>query len=206
MTTQKADSSRAGLDFWVQKEEPAKKEDPAKTARDRLLQKISQETDLPALGSSVSRVVQMTSSDDEAVRNLAHFILSDVALTQKILRIANTVFYRTASSTPVTTVSKAIFLLGFDTVKTNALAMLLVDKMSTRHAQSVRTELNHALCASIVGREMARRAQYKDAWLPPMTIRCTPRSQVWWRRAAIRLPRHRPRCWAAVSMPSRMRC
>lgn len=164
MTTHKSDSSRAGLDFWVQKEEPAKKEEqPAKTARDRLLQKISQETDLPALGSSVSRVVQMTSSDDEAVRNLAHFILSDVALTQKILRIANTVFYRTAASTPVTTVSKAIFLLGFDTVKTNALAMLLVDRMSSRHAQSVRVELNHALCASIVGREMARRSQFKDA-------------------------------------------
>lgn len=163
MATYKSDSSSGGLEFWVQKEEPAQAEESASTARDRLLQKISQETDLPALGSSVSRVVQMASSDDEAVRNLAHFILSDVALTQKILRIANTVFYRSASSTPVTTVSKAIFLLGFETVKTNALAMLLVDRMSSRHAQSVRTELNHALCASIVGREMARRSQFKDA-------------------------------------------
>lgn len=132
-------------------------------ARDRLLQKISVEADLPALGSSVSRVVQMASSDDEAVRNLAHFILSDVALTQKILRLSNTVTYRTASGTPVTTVSKAIFLLGFDTVKTSALAMLLVDGMGRKHAKSVRNELAHALCASIVGREMARRSQYKDA-------------------------------------------
>lgn len=138
-------------------------DDSAAKARDRLLQKISAEADLPALGSSVSRVVQMASSDDEAVRNLAHFILSDVALTQKILRIANTVSYRTASGTPVTTVSKAIFLLGFDTVKTSALAMLLVDGMSSKHAKSVRTELAHALCASIVGREMARHSQYKDA-------------------------------------------
>ncbi|TFW10160.1 HDOD domain-containing protein [Oxalobacteraceae bacterium OM1] len=104
----------------------------------------------------------MASTDDEAVRNLAHFILSDVALTQRVLRIANTVSYRTASGTPVTTVSKAIFLLGFDTVKTAALAMLLVDGMSGRHAQSVRRELSHALCASIIGREMARRAQFKD--------------------------------------------
>lgn len=133
------------------------------SARDRLLQKISAEADLPALGSSVSRVVQMTSSDGEAVKNLAHFILSDVALTQKILRISNTVCYRTASGTPVTTVSKAIFLLGFDTVKTSALAMLLVDGMSSRNAKSVRNELSHALCASIVGREMARRGQYRDA-------------------------------------------
>lgn len=133
------------------------------SARDRLLAKISGETDLPALGSSVSRVVQIASSDDEAVRALAHFILSDVAMTQKILRVANTVFYRNASSAPVTTVSKAIFLLGFDTVKTSALAMLLVDGMSHRHAKSVHNELAHALCASIVGREIARRSQFKDA-------------------------------------------
>ncbi|HZW12344.1 MAG TPA: HDOD domain-containing protein [Noviherbaspirillum sp.] len=134
-----------------------------RSARNRLLQKIGEESDLPALGSSVSRVVQMTSSDDEAVRNLAHFILSDVALTQKILRIANTVTYRTASGTSVTTVSKAIFLLGFDTVKTIALAMLLVDSMPGKHAKSVRNELGHALCASIIGREMASRSQFKNA-------------------------------------------
>ena len=135
----------------------------ALSARERLLEKISGETDLPALGGSVSRVVQIASSDDEAVRALAHFILSDVAMTQKILRVANTVFYRNASGTPVTTVSKAIFLLGFDTVKTSALAMLLVDGMPRRHASSVHNELAHALCASIVGREIARRSQFKDA-------------------------------------------
>lgn len=137
-------------------------EDVAKV-RDRLLQKISAEADLPALGSSVSRVVQMASSDDEAVRDLAHFILSDVALTQKILRIANTVSYRTASGRQVTTVSKAIFLLGLETVKTAALAMLLVDRLAKTHAQSVRSELLLALTASMIGREMARRSQHKDA-------------------------------------------
>jgi HD-like signal output (HDOD) protein len=105
----------------------------------------------------------MASSDDEAVRDLARFILSDVALTQKVLRIANTVTYRTASGSPVTTVSKAIFLLGFESVKTAALAMILVDRLSSRHAKAVRSELSQALCASIVGREMARRSQFKDA-------------------------------------------
>ncbi|HYD58769.1 MAG TPA: HDOD domain-containing protein [Noviherbaspirillum sp.] len=138
-------------------------ENKTTNALESLLRKITAATDLPALGSSVSRVVQMTSSDDEAVKNLAHFILSDVALTQKILRISNTVCYRTASGTPVTTISKAIFLLGFDTVKTAALAMLLVDGMKGKNAKSVRNELSHALCSSIVGREIARRSHFKDA-------------------------------------------
>lgn len=136
----------------------------ASTTRDALLQKFGSDVDLLALGSSVSRVVQLASADDEATRTLAYGILSDVALTQKILRLANTVFYRTASSTPVTTISRAIFLLGFDTVKTSALAMMLIDGLaSNKHAQSVRRELTEALCASLVGREMARRSQYQGA-------------------------------------------
>ncbi|MBC7502625.1 MAG: HDOD domain-containing protein [Herminiimonas sp.] len=137
--------------------------DEALDARDRLLVKISSDHDLPTLGTSVSRVVQLASSDDEAVRNLAYFVLSDVALTQKILRLANTVHYRTASGASVTTISKAIFLLGFDTVKTSALAMMLVDRMSGKHATSLRAELSQALSASVVGRELARRSHFKDA-------------------------------------------
>ncbi|RJG04175.1 HDOD domain-containing protein [Noviherbaspirillum sedimenti] len=132
--------------------------------RDELLEKISANGNLPALGSSVSRVVQLASSDDEAVRNLAHFIMSDVALTQKILRISNAACFRShASSSPVTTISKAIFLLGFDTVKTCALGMLLVDRMPGSRAAGVRGELLHALSASMFGRELARRSQHRDA-------------------------------------------
>lgn len=132
-------------------------------ARDRLLRKIAEDTDLPALGSSVARVVQLASSDEDSVRELAHFVLSDVGLTQKVLRLSNTVVYRTASGVPVTTISRAIFLLGFDTVKTSALAILLVDSMKGKHAQSVRAELGFALSASVIGREIARRSHFKDA-------------------------------------------
>ncbi|HEV7856583.1 MAG TPA: HDOD domain-containing protein, partial [Herminiimonas sp.] len=132
-------------------------------ARDRLLNIISGDTNLPALGSSIARIVQLASSDDESVRDLAYLVLSDVGLSQKILRLSNIVYYRTVSGKPVTTISKAIFVLGFDVVKTSALAMLLVEGMSGKRAQSVRVELAHALCASIVGREMARRSHYKDS-------------------------------------------
>jgi len=148
-------SSPPPLGFWA--------DDDVFGARNRLLQSIGEGTDLPALGSAISRVVQMASSNDEAVRELAYFVLSDVALTQKILRIANTVVYRSYSGAPVTTISKAIFMLGFDTVKTCALAMLLVDSMSGNRALSVRAELSQALSASIFGREMARRSHFKDA-------------------------------------------
>jgi HD-like signal output (HDOD) protein len=132
--------------------------------RTALLNKVCGDEDMFALGSSVARVVQMASSDDEGTHALAYYVLSDVALTQRILRLANTVKYRTASGTAVTTISRAISLLGFDNVKTTALAMLLVDALaSSEHAYSVRLELEASLCASLVGREMARHSFYQGA-------------------------------------------
>lgn len=132
--------------------------------RAALLNKVCGDEDMFALGSSVARVVQMASSDDQGTHDLAYYVLSDVALTQRILRLANTVKYRTASGTSVTTISRAIALLGFDNVKTTALAMLLVDALgSSDHVYSVRVELEASLCASLVGREMARHSFYQGA-------------------------------------------
>ncbi|MGV3742195.1 MAG: HDOD domain-containing protein [Burkholderiaceae bacterium] len=125
--------------------------------RDAFLQKLDKEIDLPAMGSAVAHVVQLASSDDQAVQDLAYYVLSDVALTQKILRLANTVQYRAVSGGQVTTVSRAIFLLGFETVKTTALAMLLVERLANlQHSHAVSAELKRAMCASVIGREMAR--------------------------------------------------
>ncbi|MDR3391560.1 MAG: HDOD domain-containing protein [Sulfuriferula sp.] len=137
--------------------------DSVAVRRKQLLQKIQEDPALPALGVAVSQVVQIASSTNEAVHSLANFILSDVALTQKVLSMANTVGYRTASGAPVTTISKAIFLLGFDAVRTIALTMLLVEGMTGKSARSVRMELVQSLGASLVGRELARRSTFKDA-------------------------------------------
>lgn len=133
--------------------------EPASQVRERLLKKFASDVDLLSLGIAIARVVELASSEDEATQNLTYYVLSDVALTQKILRLANTVFYRNVASTPVTTVSRAIFLLGFDTVKTTALALLLVDNLSNRkHAEAIRKELVQSLCASLIGRELSRQS------------------------------------------------
>jgi len=143
---------------------PADGAPDGRRVRAALLNKVAGDEAMFALGSSVGRVVQMASSDDQGTHDLAYYVLSDVALTQRILRLANTVKYRTASGTAVTTISRAIALLGFDNVKTTALAMLLVDALaSSEHAYSVRVELEASLCASLVGREMARHSFYQGA-------------------------------------------
>lgn len=137
---------------------------PARPVRGPLLKKLCGDENVFALGVSVARVVQLIDSDDGGTQDLAYYVLSDAGLTQKVLRLANTPQYRTKAGTPVTTISRAISLLGFDNVKASALAMMLVDTLiNTHQEQSVRTELEAALCASLVGREMARTGPYQGA-------------------------------------------
>lgn len=141
----------------------AVKRDGTKTLRDHLVGTVTDDPDLPALGSSITRIVQLSSSDDQSIQQLAYFVLSDVALTQKILRLSNSVAFRSVSNKVNTSITKAIFLLGFNSVKTCALAMLLVDSMSGKRAEHVRTELIHALAASMISRELVKISSFKDA-------------------------------------------
>ena len=145
-------------------ETPSPSSADTRRVRASLMSKVCGDDDMFALGTSIAAVVQMASSDDQGTHDLAYYVLSDVALTQRILRLSNTATYRTMSGTNVTTISRAISLLGFDNVRATALGMLLVDALSNSdHAMSVRTELEASLCASLVGREMARHSHYQGA-------------------------------------------
>jgi len=130
--------------------------------RAALMSKLSGTERMFSLGGSITRVIGMGYSDDQGSADLAYYVVADVALTQRILRLSNTVQYRTLSNTPVTTISRAISLLGFDNVRAAALAMLLVDALDVAE-HGVRVELEASLCASLVGREMAHHSTHPGA-------------------------------------------
>ncbi|MCE7913097.1 MAG: HDOD domain-containing protein [Nitrosomonas sp. PRO4] len=129
--------------------------------KEMLLSAVNDDPNLPSLGGSLSYIIRLSSSEDESLRQLSHFILSDVSLAQKILSLSNSISFRSSSARVITSITKAIFLLGFDTVKTCALTILLVDGMMTgKRADYVRTELIYAVTASMVSRELAKYNQF----------------------------------------------
>ncbi len=132
------------------------------SVKDRLIDMIHSHPDLPALGSSISRIFLRTSSDGQSLEQLTSFILTDPSVTLKILRLANSVAYR-ATARAITSISKAIQLIGMNTVKECALAMVIVDDMPKKHARAVRTELMIAMSASLIGRNLAKRSAFPNA-------------------------------------------
>jgi HD-like signal output (HDOD) protein len=130
---------------------------------DALLDAIRNHPQLPGLGTNIARIVAMADSKIESVQALGNLVLADVHLTQRIIGIANSVGYRLNSGSGVTTVSKAIVLIGFEQVKLIALGMMFVDQIpDAERAVAMKAELIQALQASLLAREMSRQLAPED--------------------------------------------
>ncbi len=82
--------------------------------------------ELPIFGRAAEQIRDLTESEKSAVSELAEAIRRDQGMTAKLLRIANSVIFNT-SGTQVTTVSRAIVMLGFDMVRQIALSVAFID-------------------------------------------------------------------------------
>ena len=88
--------------------------------------------ELPVLANTLRRINELTDSRNSTVNELANVILNDAQLTSQVLRLSNTVFYN-QTRTQVSTVSRAITLIGFDAVKSMAISSLIVDTLLQRN-------------------------------------------------------------------------
>jgi HD-like signal output (HDOD) protein len=123
------------------------------TPMQRIREGLREDTGLPALGQSVATVSRMADGDSDTVDQLAQTILSDVSLTQRLLRCANSPLYRTRDAAQVTTVSRALVLLGFDQIRSLALSMMLVDRLvPADRAGPIMRDFAQALGAATVAR------------------------------------------------------
>ena len=91
--------------------------------------------ELPVLANTLRQINELTDSRNSTVNELANVILNDAQLTSQVLRLSNTVFYN-QTRTQVSTVSRAITLIGFDAVKSMAISSLIVDSLLKRNDRS----------------------------------------------------------------------
>lgn len=88
-----------------------------KTRYQRIIQDLGQ---IPTMPTIAARVMQIVNDPHSSAEDVAKFISRDVALTSKVLRLANSAFYgipRTISS-----VNSAIVILGFNTIRSLVLS------------------------------------------------------------------------------------
>src|SRR5882672_10417719 len=119
----------------------------------RVLDGFARNDGLPTVGHTLAKLAQLTHSESEAVQELTNLILADVSLTQKLLKLANTVPYR-MGPVAVTTVTRAIMLLGFNQVRTTAMSVVLLDGVLGKSAATCRADFHDTLLAGSLAREI----------------------------------------------------
>ena len=103
-------------------------------AADRLtewIERISKK-EMPVFDKTVRQIIEVAHSQKAPAAELANVILRDPSLTARILKLANSTFYyhyNKQRGGRINTVTRAVVVLGFDTVYNMCLAISLIDSV-----------------------------------------------------------------------------
>ena len=130
---------------------------------DFLLRRMRHKSDFPALSESVGAINKIAASDRESVAKLSGTILKDFALTNKILKLVNSAFFRQAGGGNISTVSRAVMVLGFDAVRNIAITVLLFEHLQNKgNANHLKDEFLRANFAGILAKGVGAKTAQRD--------------------------------------------
>lgn len=154
---------REALDAYLEPEDIAPSADVKQSTIDFLLRRMRHKSDFPALSESVSTINKITGSDKESVAQLSNTILKDFSLTNKILRLVNAAYYRQAGGGNISTVSRAVLVLGFDAIRNIAITVMLFEHLQNKgNANQLKDEFLRANLAGILAREIGAKTAARD--------------------------------------------
>lgn len=125
--------------------------------REDSLEKIVMETvDVPSLPPIAAKVLQLINSDYASIAELEHLIEKDQAFSARLLRIANSPYYGRGRS--IDTVSAAIILIGFNSMKSLVAAASMKD-IHRRFGLFEQRHWEHSLGVSLAASLLAAETQ-----------------------------------------------
>ncbi|UXY13649.1 HDOD domain-containing protein [Chitiniphilus purpureus] len=127
-----------------------------------LLRRMRHTADFPALSQAISAINKISGDETERLQVLADVILKDFSLTNKLLRIVNSATYSQFGGT-ISTVSRAIVILGFDAIRNLAITLLLFEHMHNKaQALTLRDSVLRAFFCGLLCRAIGRRLGTRD--------------------------------------------
>lgn len=110
-----------------------------------LYRRMQRKKDFPALADSIRAINMLKSNSKEDAEKLAALIVNDFALTNKILKVVNSAYYGTFSG-KISTISRAIVVMGVDQIRAMAASLIFFEHMSNH---SVAHKLKKLMASSL---------------------------------------------------------
>lgn len=154
---------REALDNYLEPEDPVTSTDAKQSTIDFLLRRMRHKSDFPALSESVGTINKIAESDKESISNLSNMILKDFSLTNKILRLVNSVYYRQVGGGSISTISRAVLVLGFDAVRNISITVMLFEHLQNKvNANHLKEEFLRANLAAILAKDIGHKSSSRD--------------------------------------------
>ncbi|MBK8248263.1 MAG: HDOD domain-containing protein [Gemmatimonadetes bacterium] len=101
------------------------------TALEVRMRQILAQADFPAISRDALEALKATPDNDASLQRLANIVLREYSLTLKVLRTANSAYYKRGGK-PVQSAAHAMLLLGARTVRSLAASLLVFDHYRKR--------------------------------------------------------------------------
>jgi len=113
---------------------------------------------MPSLPTSVTKVLEICNNPQTSPMDLNHVISLDPVLVGRVLKLINSAYYGVGQ--PVTSLARAIIMLGINTVKNLALSTTVIGQLSPQK-KSMGLDLEgfwrHSLCVGVAAKFLAKK-------------------------------------------------
>jgi len=113
---------------------------------------------IPSLPTSVTKVLEICNNPQTSPADLNHVISLDPVLVGRVLKLINSAYYGLGQ--PVTSLARAIIMLGINTVKNLALSTAVMGHLSSKKASSgldMEGFWRHSLCVGVSAKLLAKK-------------------------------------------------
>jgi HD-like signal output (HDOD) protein len=130
---------------------------------DMLWGRMAERGDFPTLSHSIGNIVAAVQAQTDHLEKLVSAVSSDFSLTQKVLRLANSAMYASFGG-EVTTVSRAVLVLGQETVSHLALGLRLLESFKGINTDRERAKraLTEVMLTGLVARRLTEKAGVRE--------------------------------------------
>ena len=117
--------------------------------------------ELPVAPVVLARAIQLTSDTESDIKELARILGADQSLSAKVLRLSNSPYYGRLRT--VTSITEALQVLGFDTVRTVTIAASTHSAfLDLSQDPQSRTLWQHSICTAVGARKLAAEFRHGD--------------------------------------------
>jgi HD-like signal output (HDOD) protein len=122
------------------------------------IDRILSEIEIPTLPSIATAIMERTLDEKTSARQLAEMVEKDQALAAKVLKVANSPFYRRIKET--STIRAAVVLLGLNVLKSIVLSISVINMFNDKKKNAVDLFFfwQHSISCAVCARTIANKA------------------------------------------------